>query len=208
MSELDLIPADYARRQAVRRRLRALAVLLCALGGVLIAGRLGLGVLLSAEKSQVARLQQKKLVWQQTKAKTEKFVADAASAQKQLLALDELRGRENLRQFLDALDEAYVDKVWFDEIRYFRQESLALARDPRAPKPAGETAPRLEQRVAMTGHSMSHATLADFMRRLERQPPIAELNLIDTSPRSQLQSLIIDFKLAVVLHQPAVQGKP
>jgi len=207
VSELDLIPADYARQQAVRRRLRLLALLLVGLAGVLVLGRVGLGVLLSAEKSQVARLQQKKLVWQDTKAKTDKLVADAATAQQQLLALDELRGREHLRQFLDALDEAHVDRVWFDEIRYFRQESLPVPRDPRAPKPAGEAAaPRVEQRVAMTGHSTSHATLADFMRRLERQPAIAELTLVDTSPRSQLQSLVIDFKLAVVLHQP--KGKP
>jgi len=195
MSEFNLIPADYAREQVLRRRLRrasAGVLMLCCL--VLLA-RAALGVLITGERNYVAQLQTKRQLWQESKAKTEQYARDALVAEKQLLALNELRRREHLRLFLEALDTAYVDKVWFDEIKYYRPLPAAT--------PAGVPAARVEQRIAMTGHATNHIMLAEFMRELEKQPAVAELTLLDTSPRAYPGGLIIDFKLALLVERKA-----
>jgi len=62
-------------------------------------------------------------------------------------------------------------------------------------------AQRVEQRVGMTGHAMNHVTLAEFMRKLESEPAVAELALIDTSPRSYPNGIVIDFKLGLLVER-------
>jgi hypothetical protein len=216
MSEFNLIPADYAREQVLRRRVRkasAGVLLLCCL--VLLA-RSALGLLVTGERNYVAQLQTKRQLWQESKAKTEQYTRDALVAEKQLLALNELRRREHLRLFLEALDTAYVDKVWLEEIKYYRRENLPAAAPAAgtraiapavAQKGAGAPAARVEQRIAMTGHATNHVMLAEFMRKLENQPAVAELTLLDTSPRAYPQGLIIDFKLALLVERKA-KGLP
>ena len=200
MSEFNLIPADYARRHALRRRLRWAAAGLVMLCCLIVLGRSALGLLIAGERNHVAQLQAKRQLWQESKAKTEQYTQEALATEKQLLALDELRRREHLRLFLEAVDSAYVDRVWFDEIRYYRRENLPLpaAGQKEAPQPT-----RMEQRVAMTGHAANHIMLAEFMRKLESQPAITELTLLDTGPRSYPQGLIIDFKLALLVERKA-----
>ena len=213
MSEFNLIPADYAREQRLRRRLRLASAGLLVLCCLMLLARSALGLLISGERNHVAQLQTKRQLWQESKAKTEQYTRDALVAEKQLLALNELRRREHLRLFLEALDIAYVDKVWFDEIKYYRRENLPAAGAPPAgaravaaagaQKEAGVPAARVEQRIAMTGHATNHVMLAEFMRKLEGQPAVAELTLLDTSPRAYPQGLIIDFKLALLVERKA-----
>jgi hypothetical protein len=197
MSEFNLIPADYAREQALRRRLRRASAGLLVLCCLVLLARSALGLVVSGERNYVAQLQSKRQLWQESKAKTEQYTREALVAEKQLLALNELRRREHLRLFLEALDTAYVDKVWFDEIKYYRRETLPAA------TPAGVPAARVEQRIAMTGHATNHIMLAEFMRELEKQPAVAELTLLDTSPRAYPGGLIIDFKLALLVERKA-----
>lgn len=204
MTELDLIPADYARERLLRRRLRAALAVCAALACAVVLARAVLGTLVAAEKEQVSRLQEKKQLWQQSRAKTEEYTRQVHAAEKQLATLDELRGRDRLRLFLEALDGAYVDKVWFDEIRYYRRENLPRLGD--APAGGARTANAaaaqpMEQRAGMTGHAMNHVTLAEFMKKLENQPGVREVNLLDTSPRRYPNALIIDFKLALQVDQ-------
>jgi hypothetical protein len=183
MSDLDLIPADYARRQHLRRRLRQAAVAFASAACLVVLARTALGMLAAGERQQIARLESKKLAWQQSKAKTEQYTSQALAAEKQLRALDELRGRDRLRLLLEAIDVAYLDRIWFDEVKYHRRENAS----------------RTEQRAAVTGHALNHATLAEFMRKLETQPGIAELTLLDTSTRRYPHAVVIDFKLALVV---------
>ena len=205
MSEFNLVPDDYAREHTLRRRLRQALVGLVALACVLVVARATLGFLIAGERHQLSQLQAKKKLWQENKAKTDKYTAEAAATEKLLAALDDLRGREHLRFLLEAVDGAHVDQVWFDEIRFYRREPLPIAA-PGAAKVAGAAAAqkralavpqRLEQRVGMTGHAANHVMLAEFMRRLENQPAVAELTLLDTSPRNYPNMLIIDFKLGL-----------
>ncbi len=210
MSELDLIPADYAREQLLLRRLRLTMLVLIAIACLVLLARSGLGVLLAAEKQQVSRLQAKKLLWQQSKAKTDEYTNQALAMEKQLVALDELRGRDHLRLFLEALDNAYMEKVWFDELKYYRRENLPRPKDDAAAPVRQTVAPRppgVEQRVGVTGHALNHVTLAEFMKKLERQSGVGEVSLLDTSPRTYPNALIIDFKLGLLI-EPKPRGRP
>ncbi len=220
MAELDLIPADYARRQVLRRRLGQLFTAAVALACLLVLARAALYLLVSAEKRQVAELQRQAELWAQGKARIEEYQKRKLAAQQQLIALDELRGRDRLRLFLTALDAAYVENVWFDEIRYYRRND-APARSPDAPpgvaragiivlpekNAAAPAAPDVGQRVEIAGHAANHATLAQFMRRLEGQRGIAEVSLLDTSARSYPNVVVIDLKLALSIDEKA-RGRP
>jgi hypothetical protein len=209
MSEFNLVPDDYAREQAVRRRLRQALIVLAAAVCVLTLGRALLGVLIAGERQQLVQLQVKKKLWQENKAQTEKHLAEAAATEKLLAALDELRGREHLRLLLEAVDAAHLDKVWFDEIRYYRRDpppvpapaAVRTSGAAPAPKVLPAAPPRVEQRVGMVGHATNHVMLAEFMRRLEGQPGVAELSLLDTSPRTYPHALIIDFKLGLLMNK-------
>ena len=201
MSEFNLIPADYAKEQAVRRRLRWALLSFAVLCGFVVLARVAVGTLVAIEKDKVAQLQVKKRLWQESKAKTERYLEEARTTERQLAALDDLRARDHLRLFLEALDTAYVNKVWFDEIRYYRHE-IAPAPPPQ-PKVAQSAIPRVEQRVGMVGHATNHIMLAEFMRKLENQAAIADLALVDTRPRSYPGALVIDFKLGLLVDRKA-----
>ena len=97
MSEFNLIPADYAREQVLRRRLRRASAAMLMLCCVVLLARSALGLLISGERNHVAQLQMKRQLWQESKTKTEQYMKDALIAEKRLLALNELRRREHLR---------------------------------------------------------------------------------------------------------------
>src|SRR6266568_2518857 len=124
MAELDLIPADYAQRQILRRRVKRFVAAVVSLACLLTLARGGLHLLASAETGEVARLQGQERLWAQSKAKVEEYTKQKLATQRQLVALDELRGRDRLRLFLKAMDAAHVENVWFDEIRYYRRDNL------------------------------------------------------------------------------------
>ncbi len=224
MAELDLIPADYAQRQILRRRVKRFVAAVVSLACLLTLARGGLHLLASAETGEVARLQGQERLWAQSKAKVEEYTKQKLATQRQLVALDELRGRDRLRLFLRAVDAAHVENVWFDEIRYYRRDSLpagnldslpggaraGIIAVPEKNVPAPETAPKapdIEQRVGIVGHAINHATLAEFMRRLESQRGIADVSLLDTSPRSYPNALVIDLKLSLLVDEKA-RGRP
>jgi len=224
MAELDLIPADYAQRQILLRRVKRFVAAVASLACLLVLARGMLYLLASAETGEVARLQGQERLWAQSEAKVEEYRKQKLATQRQLIALDELRGRDRLRLFLKAVDAAHVENVWFDEIRYYRRDNLpagnldsppAVARagiivvpekNPPTPGTAGK-APDIEQRVGIVGHAINHATLAQFMRRLESQRGIAEVSLLDTSARSYPNAVVIDLKLTLLIDEKA-RGRP
>ena len=166
MSEFNLIPADYAREQVLRRRLRRASAGLLVLCCLVLLARSALGLLVSGERNYLAQLQSKRQLWQESKAKTEQYTREALVAEKQLLALNELRRREHLRLFLEALDTAYVDKVWFDEIKYYRRESLPAGAPAGAPGRARGAAHRDDRPCHEPHHARGvHAQAGKRSRR-------------------------------------------
>jgi hypothetical protein len=217
MAEFDLIPQDYARNQVLRRRVKwfvravAAVVLLTALA------RLGLALGSRHERAEVARLRQQSQIAQQEKARVNALRQQKLVAEEQLRALDKLRGRDRVRLFLDAMDAAYINGIWFDQIRYYRSEVRptgnlnalpggAHSRIIVVPKenlPASAAGGPIEQHVELFGHALNHSLVAEFMRALDRQPGIVDLRLLDTGLRTYVNAVAIDFKLTLRVDEKA-----
>jgi cell division protein FtsB len=205
MGNMDLIPEDYRQNLGMRRMLHnfiaacMMVVLVVGLAKALIA------YLTWRENVQVVRLEQQEQVSQQTKSKTEEYRQQKQVTEQQLAALHELRGSDRVTIFLHAIDHAYSEGVWFDNLRFMRLNSTGtLANLPGAANAGiivvpndAETPQSLEinHSAEIIGHAMNHSVLAEFMRKLGAEPNVADLRLIDTGTRSYTTMQVIDFNL-------------
>lgn len=210
MAEFDLIPPDYARGRILRRRMKALAIVLASVACLVAIAWLGLHSLISAESGKAARLQQAKQLSVKGEAAAQEYRQRKQAVERQLAALDELRGRDRVRIFVRAIDAAYVEGVWFDALRFYRREQLP-AGDPRgsaaapgrARAGAQNAAPRvatpaeIEHYAEIAGHAVNHSALAEFIRRLGHQPGIADVRLIDSGMRAHAEVAGIDARISL-----------
>jgi hypothetical protein len=223
VADVDLIPADYSKAQSVRRRVRQLLLACVALVVVVGAARLALNLVMSLEKASIARLETEGQLSARTRTAADNFRQQKLLAEKQLAELDELRGRDRLRLLLQAIDAAYSDSIWLDELRFFQRDyalagktsllpggersGIIVVPRPNVPAPAAAAAPAvMEQRVEIVGHATSHTRLAEFMRSLGGQPGIAEVRLRDTGLGSYRNSPVIDLTLMLLVDDKP--GKP
>jgi len=217
VADVDLIPADYSKAQLVRRRARQLLIACVSVVVAVGAARLALNQVMSFEKLSIARLEKEGLRSAQSKAEADKYRQQKLLAEKQLAELDELRGRDRLRLLLQAIDAAYSDSVWFDELRFFRRDQVLPSGNmsslpggahsgiivvPRQNVPVSGAAPPLagiEQRVEIIGHATNHTRLAEFMRSLSNQPGIADVRLLNTGLGSYGNSPVINLTLMLLV---------
>jgi hypothetical protein len=166
----------------------------------------------------IARLEKEGQISARIKAQADNFRQQKLLAEKQLAELDDLRGGDRLRLLLRAIDAAYSDSIWLDELRFFRRDPVPsgntklLSGGERSgiivvpgqsvtvpgaePPPAG-----IEQRVELVGHALNHTHLAEFMRSLGGQPGIAEVRLIDTALGSYGGNPVIDLTLMLLVDE-------
>lgn len=217
MADIDLIPADYTKRAVLRRRMGPLLAALIALVLVIGLARLSLYLLVSSEKAKIAQLQKQSEVSARTRAEADRFRQQKLLAEKQLEELDELRGRDRLRVLVRAIDAAYSDSIWFEQLRFFRgaaptgdlsslpgggRSGVIVA--PKETAPGSGAAPGgIEQRAEIIGHATNHTKLAEFMRALGRQPGIAEVRLVDTGLGTYANTPVIDLTLVLLIDDKA-----
>ncbi len=216
MAEFDLIPPDYARGKILRRRTKGFALALASVACLVALAWLGLHSLISVESGKAARLQHARQISDQGEAAAREYLQRKQAAERQLQALDELRGRDRIQIFVRAIDAAYVEGVWVDALRFYRRENLA-AGHPRPPAaqpgrgrpavqnapPRGATPPEIEQYAEISGHAVNHSALGEFLRRLGRQPDIAEVRLIDSGMRPHAEVAAIDAKISLLIADKA-----
>ncbi len=215
MADIDLIPADYARLALVRRRLKPLLIALMALALVVGLARVALYLLASFENANIAQLQKEGQIAARIKAEADNIRQQKQLAEKQLADLDELRGRDRLGRLLRAIDAAYSDSIWLEQLRFFRRDLSAgdlgslpgggrsgIIAVPKESIPAPGAAPApagFEQRAEIVGHAVNHTKLAEFMRGLGSQPGIAEVRLVDTGLGSYSSTPVIDLTLMLLV---------
>lgn len=218
MSEMDLIPGDYRQGIGRRRLVRHFMVACIVVLGCIGLARMLLTYLIWRENVQVVSLEQQKQVSEQNKTRTEAYRQQKQVTEQQLAALDKLRGRDRVVRFLQAIDNAYSEGVWFDSVRFMRRHgtgstlaNLPGAANPRMivmPNGAAASQPlEINQGAEMVGHAISHSKLAEFMRNLGSQPGVADLRLIDTGTRNYTAMQVVDFNLAMQINEKA-QERP
>jgi len=199
---MDLIPLEYRQRQRQRSLLRKLGLAcLLVLAGIAVAWTL-LAYLTWREKLEVARLERQDSVAQKAKAKAEAYRQSKQAVEKQLLALDELRGRARVGQFLHAIDAAYGEGIWFDSLHFQRGSDSATAA-PGATAYPPAAALEVGPGVDIVGHALNHSLLAEFLRKFAAQPGVADLRLIDTSMRNYTTTQVVDFTIRLQLDNKA-----
>ncbi len=214
MAEFDLIPADYAHGRLLRQRVRHFLVALAAITCIVALAWLGLRSLIFMERGQLARLQERARSIGEAKGRLEQDRGRILSARRQLEALDELRGRDRVLVFLRAIDAAYVEGMWFDEVRFFRREKVrvptpgspaaqapgaAAGNGDAAAKPGAAALPEIEQAAEIAGYAMNHSALAEFVRRLAEQPGISGVRLVDSGMRTTADVPAIEGRIALVV---------
>ena len=224
MTDVDLIPADYSKAQFMRRRVRQL--LLACVSVVVVVGvaRLALNLATSFEKGNIARLEKEGQLSARSKAEADNFRQQKLLAEKQLAELDELRGRDRLRLLLQAIDAAYSNSIWLDELRFFRRDPVPTGNMsslpggersgiivvPRQNVPVSGAPPPpagIEQRVEIVGHATNHTRLAEFMRSLSSQPGIADVRLLDTGLGSYGNSPVINLTLTLLVDDKVLKPR-
>ena len=189
MAQFDLIPADYTRRKALRRALAWFAGTLTAVASAIALAWLALYWLSVAQRGELARLQESGRLSAYDAAREREYNERRRALEAELAGLRRLQSRDRLRAFLQAIDAAYVEGVWFDELSF---SSLEPSPSPtngaqRAPRGTAGTIPApgdvngaASHAGAITGHAANHLAFAEFMSKLGGQPGIADVRLIDS----------------------------
>jgi hypothetical protein len=193
MADVDLIPSSYSKAQRVRLRVRQFSLALMSVVAVIGVSFLGLKAAMSLERSSIVRLEMERQVSAQSQAEADNYRQQIRLVERQLTELDELRGRDRLRMLLMAIDAAYNDNVWLDELHFFRREPAPAQAAPASGEAQQFAA--IEQRVKIVGHATTHTRLAAFMHALNSQPGIAEVRLMDTGMGSHSNRPVIDLAL-------------
>jgi Tfp pilus assembly protein PilN len=212
MAGIDLIPRQYALERRLWRRCKRFAAAMLALVCFLAAARGALWLGNAHEQRQLSDLRRNEQLSAESLTKVREFEQRKMAAQKELKALDDLRGRDRVRVLVEALDRAYVDGIWFDEIRSFRTDMRPAAGGPPgapAANPAvvhAQPAPALpgvpgpdRQRIEFAGHAVEHSRLADFMTRLAAQPGLSDVRLLDTSSSGESGERLVDFRMSLAI---------
>lgn len=214
MAGIDLIPRHYALQRRLWRRCKHFAAAALALVCLVAAARAALWLGDAHEQRQLAELRKNEQISADGLAKVREFEQRKTAAQKELTALDHLRGRDRVRMLVQALDGAYLNGIWFDEIRSFRPGSPPTANgqaaapangaptaNPQQPgaAPAAAAAVPGDQRIELAGHATEHARLAAFMTRLSAQPAVSEVRLLDTSSSGDASESLIDFRMSLAI---------
>jgi hypothetical protein len=205
MSDMNLIPDEFRKGLLLRRHLTLFIVALVMLLTIVAAGRATLGYLVWRERTQVVSLEQRQQALVTNQGKADLLRQQRQVTEQQLAALEQLRGRDRVAQFLRSIDDAYGEHIWLDGVHFQRRENPGAALNSVGSNTVTivpETQPvasglEVLQGADIIGHATSHSELATFMQRLGAQPPVADLRLINTATRSYTNVLVIDFKLAL-----------
>lgn len=203
MTDMDLIPDEFRRELARQRHRSRFMWASLILVGFLVVARATIGYMTWRDQTQVIALQQRQQALSQSQTEADSLRQQRLITQQQLAALNQLKGRDQVSQFMHSIDDAYLEHIWLDSVRFQRREGTgtpataegvpAIARDSAVD--TGDLA--VLHDAEMTGHASSHSELANFMQRLGAQPAVLNLRLINTETRSYTGVQVIDFRLAL-----------
>jgi hypothetical protein len=167
------------------------------------------------ENVKVVALEQQEQVAQQNKSKTEMSRQQKQVIEQQLAALAHLRGQDRLRLFLQAVDDAYSEGVWFDNLRFMRLSNANTLNPTNEGVNQGiSKVPIVNENLStldinhgaeIIGHAINHSALAEFMRKLAAEKSVENLRLIDTGMRNYTNLQVVEFNLDLQVNKQKQQ---
>lgn len=216
MSEIDLIPGAYRRKQQLLRRLRRIAYSSAGTLALILGAALFLQHENGILEDGLERLQHAKAISSQQRANLLDINQRKLEITQQYELLSGLRSGIAAVGMLRTVDRAMADaKVWFTDWSFRRAGSKARVSEaqpqlpgkylilmPRAQAPAGSEAWVIETQMKIDGEALDHAALSGFVSRLVDQPEIQTVRVIRTETFQQQQRELIRFSLDVVVAWP------
>lgn len=220
MSDIDLIPGAYRRRQQLLRRLRVISYSSGAVLTLILAIALFLQHENGALEEGLEKLQIAKAISSQQRANLLDINQRKLAITQQYELLSGLRSGIAAVGMLRTVDRAMADaKVWFTDWSFRRagskervsegqrqQPGRYLILVPRAQAPAGSEAWVIETQMKIDGEAMDHAALSGFVSRLVDQPEIQRVRVIRTETFLQQQRELVRFSLDVVVAWPGQEA--
>lgn len=201
MTEFDLMPPGYARGKRMHRHAKYLLAAAVTAAIVVGASWLALHTLVVVKAREVAHLQARSRLAAADRARLQQDRERVLAMQRQLAALEALRGADSLRLFIDAIDAAYVPGIWFEQMRLTRHIILPApaAKRGRTAAPPAEAVlpPDVEHTAEIDGHAVDYSALGEFVRRLGRQPGVFAVRLIGTGMRAGVDAGPLEAKIAL-----------
>ncbi|MEE8427922.1 MAG: PilN domain-containing protein [Gammaproteobacteria bacterium] len=218
MTDIDLIPTDYRRSLWLRHKLFIFAALCGGIVALTTAAHLSLGHWVSGVKADIGVLQvQQKIATQQREELTRRE-AKKKSYEYQLVLLEGLRSGAAAEKMFITIDRALRDnEVWFLNWE-FKRAGEVVTEGPSTvntgyfivvPAGAGRKKAetwRIDTHMTIRGEALDHAALSRFVRRLIDQPEIQDARVIRTATRTQAETRVVNFEMAVIVHSGAVTG--
>ncbi len=210
MSEIDLIPADYRLQLRLKRHGTRFLVFFGCLVLVIAGSQWGLSRSLEAERAAIQQLKTGEMDLLQQKTRLEELRSEKADLTNRLQVLKALRGGPPAERIFVQIDRAIGREVWFTELKFIREGQVQEV-EPQSGTPGyfvivskDRNRDRSESwqtktRIEIRGQALTHSALAEFVRRLQVQPGIADVYLLNTGSRSYTTSQVIDYQLAAVV---------
>lgn len=205
MTDVNLIPADYLEQRRIRCWLRRFGLALVALAALTLAGRAWLALRLPEERRTANQMREQVKLTLVRQSQMSELDARKKLLEYRLATLHTLRDDAPWVAMFQAIDHAYNNKLWFDELTFARSlqtDSAPLATRVIAQAGRGEeqaTLPRVVYGFDIKGHALDHAALGEFMRTISEQPTVGVVRLTDTGLRKYSTMEVVDFGLAATL---------
>lgn len=206
MNEIDLIPANYRPLLRLKRVSRRFVVGLLVLLLSLAVGKGWMAQALQTERMEIERLRKGEVLLLDRKNRYEESQRLHADLSRRLQALDALRNGPAAEKLFEAVDRSLNSGVWLTEWTFLRDGDVSPP--PPATSQVGyllvvtepEEAQKEESwlvrsRMEIHGQALSHSDLADFMRTLEQQSVVRDVQLLNTKTRRYTSTQVIEYQL-------------
>lgn len=207
MADIDLVPASYRRERLIKSWLkRALA----AYAFVLIGVGTAKAVLLHSVGSWNSNIEQLKVHKSQLLDRSSlmrDLEARKARLQERLATLDRLRGGIPTGALFQAIDASLNGETWFVQWEFLRAGEFVESKRavntgyfivvPETASKRQEADWRSQTHMSIKARAKDHAALAQFVNRLEAQPAIQDIKILDTRANDHGMRQVVDFDLVI-----------
>ena len=220
MADIDLIPPEYHKKRQLSSWLKTAGVSCLVFSAVIITLYFILKTDASTLRSELQNLQNQKDVSTQQRQQLEQLNDKKGDLEQQLQLLSGLRSGLAVESMFVAVDRALPQgELWINRWAFRRAGTPVDEPDTAVntgyfvviPQGAGNRNQREETweiitEMTITGQSMDHAALSDFVLRLAQQPEIASARIVSTQSTEVQQIKLVNFSLDIVVASSGAQS--
>lgn len=218
MTDIDLIPAEYRKKQWQRGRFRVFAGILGVVMVINLAGWASGSYFEKKVTKEVQQLQEIQTATDEQRNQLTSLSGEKRRYEQQLELLTGLRSGGAAVTMFQTLDRALEDQnVWFLDWHFQRAGVVVSTNEntlntgyfiivPKGTDTSGDQPWKVQTHMTIKGQARDHDALSRFVRQLFAQQEIDDVRVQRTTQRRWDNTPIIQFDLAVVLNTNVETG--